>query len=134
MATAKFFYSVAILLILAVVTVGSLRYIKTVLKTYSLGFMSKLSYSGYLVHMWVANYFFFTLFQFSEFSTESAVYKTLSFIMLSLVIGGFVHVLVEKPFINLDKEVINVRLARIIDEDEDESNADLLRGSVRDTN
>lgn len=75
------------------------------------GFIARLSFCAYLVHFFVIQRSLFNYRQSNYFSNESLVYWTIADIIITLVVAFFLSILVEVPFMNLEK-VLKDRLKK----------------------
>jgi len=69
------------------------------------GFLARISFCAYLVHFFVIQRSLYNYRQSNYFSNESLVYWTIADIIISLVVATVLSLLVEIPFMNLEKVV-----------------------------
>lgn len=69
------------------------------------GYIARISFCAYLVHFFIIQRSYFNYRQSNYFSNESLVYWTISDIIITLVVATILSLLVEIPFMNLEKVV-----------------------------
>lgn len=76
-----------------------------------LSFLGDISYSLYMVHIFVINLFILHLRELPIYASTSGFSRVLFFISVSIILSYFVYVTIEKPFIKLGKMIISRRVA-----------------------
>lgn len=126
-------YVFGLFLFFAPVLAGNFSFLKSIFACGFFTLMAKLAFTAYLVHLIILEGMFFGGTQFVDLEDTSQIYITLACVLLSLVLASFIHLMVEKPFSNLETKLLNPRPKpkEIIDEREALIHAKI---SVQDTN
>jgi peptidoglycan/LPS O-acetylase OafA/YrhL len=126
-------YVMGLFFFLAPVLAGNLSWIKSVMSCGFFNLMAKLTFCAYLIHVMVVAFIYYGADQFADLATTSMVYNTLAALMITMVLAVFLHLMVEKPFGNLEGKLLNPRpKPKDISQERDE----LMQAkiSVQDTN
>ena len=73
------------------------------------GFIARISFCAYLVHFFVIQRSYFNYRQSNLFSNESLIYWTVADIFITLAVALVLSLLVEIPFMNLEKVIKDLR-------------------------
>ena len=76
------------------------------------GFIARISFCAYLVHFFVIQRSYFNYRQSNLFSNESLIYWTIADLLISLAVALVLSLLVEIPFMNIEKVVKDRRKNR----------------------